>query len=620
MNMSNTTRLLFVVLLFLNTLHFSCNKAKIPAPIWTIVLHEPNGKTTPVIDLPEDLSQSFQQEKELGDFKIQVKLIPTKSYTNFVAKLMSKHSKKAFLSLECKYDKNLFAAYNFNGRVDSAEIFRQSPHDVNAWIVKTIAMQAMPVVALKSDSSFVFAVSDAPFRYNNFTSQAFYPNQGMIAVRAGDDGLSPGIQPDTSEVLNLDYNADKTQIFTPGKVLSYYQPIDSNQSHTFKGIIATCNAKDIKDLRKEIITKYAHHFSSGKYVDYFGALSFTTAYTNLRVNDSGKSKYWVVPAVEYSNIQYGRDAFWISTMLEPEYALECLNSELAEVNHFAEYPLFSIIWAYRAYQDHLNIDLNKVQAYVNAIEQRAKNDAYYSYYEGDGRLDFQYWGDLMAFKKDDVITYNQGLFALALTVAQRMGLKIKSNPKNAIQIYRNTYNAELGYFPVSKFKPVLTPDVLVPDLLAQIYLNQALLPTVAVQKHYERMVRYAKTPYGFKIVSTPTGAYLPATLYDIEGYVSQVNREKIPDGQYFRGGSYFLYDNLFLMDAYLHGIKEAETLLKWRINLDFSIGSTTYETLNTKTGEPWKPNMGWNVAVYAFWKKLKDEGRVKNDVSQSVNK
>jgi hypothetical protein len=82
----------------------------------------------------------------------------------------------------------------------------------------------------------------------------------------------------------------------------------------------------------------------------------------------------------------------------------------------------------------------------------------------------------------------------------------------------------------------------------------------------------------------------------------------MPDGQYFKGGSYFLYDNLFLIDAYLHGIKEAEEELIWRISLDFKIGATTYECLNTITGEPWKPNMGWNVAVYSIWRQLVDDG------------
>lgn len=108
----------------------------------------------------------------------------------------------------------------------------------------------------------------------------------------------------------------------------------------------------------------------------------------------------------------------------------------------------------------------------------------------------------------------------------------------------------------------------------------------------------------YKYVYENTHSELGASNYE-----SQVNRENMPDGRYFKGGSYFLYDNLFLLDAYLHGIDGVEEMLKWRIGLDFKIGATSYECLNTITGEPWKPNMGWNVAIYAFWQKLMEEGK-----------
>jgi hypothetical protein len=94
----------------------------------------------------------------------------------------------------------------------------------------------------------------------------------------------------------------------------------------------------------------------------------------------------------------------------------------------------------------------------------------------------------------------------------------------------------------------------------------------------------------------------------------------MPDGSYFKGGSYFLYDNLFLLCAYMHGIKDAERELIWRVSLDFKIGATTYECLNTKTGEPWKPNMGWNVAIYSIWRKLVDEGKADNKLFEEIDK
>lgn len=572
-----------------------------------------------ITNLPSDLRAPWDTTFHVEDLEVQVILQPKNNYTAFTARVASVAPKKVFLSLKAHYDPDRYQPFNYNGVVDSAEVFRQSPHDINAWIVNTIAMQAVPVAALKSPDGFEVAVSDAPFRYDNFTTQAFYPLQAVLSLNSGDNADTPGLQPDTSQELNMDYNADKTQKFSPGSVIAHYHKIEAGLDHEFSGIIFHSSATDYKGLRKDISLRAADHFSHGKYSDYFGALSFTSAYYNLRTNDSGKSKYWVVPAVEYGNTQYGRDAFWISTILPAEYASECIKSELAEVNHFAEYPLFAIIWAYRAIHEGFEIDKGLIQRYVDAIEKRAQQNSYYSYWEGDGRLDFQYWGDVIAFEKDDVIAYNQGLFALAIEMADQLGLQVQSDPDAAATIYQEMFNEAYGFVPVSRQKLILSPDALVPDLLAQLYLDRKLLPTAMVQSHFDRMVNHAKTSYGFKIVSSPDGSYLPASMYDVPGYQSQVNREQIPDGSYFRGGSYFLYDNLFLIDAYLHGIEEAEDLLLWRVGLDFEAGATTFETLNTKTGEPWKPNMGWNVAIYSFWRQLVDSGKADQSLFEYVD-
>ncbi len=606
---------LFIISVLLLT---QCKEVKYEGT-WSLIINQPDGSEVFVAYLPTDLSKPFSLNKQVEDYSVELKSEPKDHYTVFEASVSSDSEQKVFLSLRGETDDINNVLYNFNGKVDSAEIYRQSPHDVNAWIVETIAMQAIPMVALKRDSIFSVAISDAPFHYNNFTSQAFYPKRGMVALSSGDNAETPGIQPDTSQVLNLDYNAEKTQIFTPGKVLPYYHPISSTQTHTFSGIIFDTKATSLKTLRKEVILNAADHFSSGAYTDYFGALAFTTPYFNLRKNETGKSEYWVIPAVEYGNTQYGRDAFWISMMLDPEYSTSALESEMAVVNHFAEYPLFAIIWAYRAHLSGLKVNFEQVQNYVNAVEKRVTDNAYYSYYEGDGRLDFQYWGDLMAFEKNDIIAYNQGLFAVAIQIAENLGLSIKTNPLVAKKVYQSLYNEELGFLPVSKFKSILSPDAIIPDLLAQLYLNETFLSDGQVQRHYNRMTKYAKTDFGFKIVSTPEGQYLPLEAYDIPSYKSQVSRGTWVDGEYFRGGSYFLYDNLFLITAYLHQVEGAEELLKWRVALDFKIGSTTYEHLNTLTGEAKKPNMGWNVAVYAIWRKLVDEQKADDELFTLVD-
>lgn len=608
-----------VRIFFLATILFMTTCAPEGKVGWRLMLHQPGKKEIEVVKLPVRLDKDLSYSGEVDGVKIDLSFTVFEKYSSFKAQALSvRGDKHVYLSLQRDFTTEV--PYNFNGEVLGDEIFRQSPHDVNAWIVTTIAEQAVPVVALKSGNTFEVAVNGSPYLYENFTSQAFYINEKRLALSSGDNGATPGLKPDTVKQMQLDYNADKTQVFAPGKVLPYYHTISTSTPHAFEGIVFTSYSNTLNGLRRDVNQYVADYFSGGKYKDYFGALSFTTAYMNLRVNETGKSKVWVVPSVEYGNTQYGRDAFWISMMLPPELAAECLKNELAKVDHFAEYPLFAILWAYRAYQAGITIDSAKVQAYVDAVELRVKDNQYYSYLESDGRLDFQYWGDLMAFEKDDVVTYNQGLLAVALLAAQTMKLNVKSSPSGAAEQYRKMFNTELGIYPTSKKKNnILGPDPLIGDLLSILYFNEPLVSDESVRQHYNRFVQHAKTPYGFKILSTPDGGYLAADQYDIPGYMSQVNREKLPDGRYFRGGSYFLYDNLFLIDAYLHNITEAEKLLQWRVALDFSIGNTTYETINTKTGEPWKPNMGWNVAVYSIWKKLVDEGKANDSLFNKID-
>ncbi len=586
---------------------------------WSLVLHRPGKQPIEIIRLPADISKGFKYTTIADNVQISFSLEPAKGYTIFKA-IAYKPSGKASIYFSLRNNYAGATPYNFDGEVKGPEIFRQSRHDINAWSVRGIAEQAVPVIALKRDTVFEVALNGSPALYNNFTSQAFYTYMQIAELSSGDNGETPGLKPDTAARIKMEVNAEKTQVFAPGKVLPFYHLITAARKHVFEGIIFISNAATVQQLRKDINQKAATHFSAGKYTDYFGAVSFTTAYMNLRINETGKSTYWVVPSVEYNNVQYCRDAFWIANMLPPAIAADCLKNELAKVNMYAEYPLITVIWAYKSWKAKNKVNLPGLQRYITAIDSHVKNNYYYSYSDSDGRLDFQYWNDLMAFDTTDVVTYNQGLYALAIQAAKEMGLTTKSDPGKALKNYQGMFNQALGFYPASKNKnTVMGPDPLIPDLLSQLYFNKQMLPSKNVTLHYSRMVKYAKTPNGFKVVALPDGQYLPDSLYDVKGYQSQVNRGKITDGQYCRGGSYFLYDNLFLIDAWMHGIKDAATQLTWRASLDFVKGGTTFECLNTVTGEPWKPNMGWNVAVYAIWKQLVDSGRADKKLFDTID-
>jgi len=92
------------------------------------------------------------------------------------------------------------------------------------------------------------------------------------------------------------------------------------------------------------------------------------------------------------------------------------------------------------------------------------------------------------------------------------------------------------------------------------------------------------------------------------------------DGHYQCGGSWYLYDMLLLMDAYLHGAKDAEELMIWRTKLDYELGNSTHEFINTVTGLPHQPNMGWNAGVYGLWSEILKQGRATNWFFDEIDK
>lgn len=574
---------------------------------WTLVLNLPDKTEVEVLQLPENLQVPFSSEKSINGYTIQLSLTPTEKYTVFNASVSSGNTEaKCYLSLRYRYDQG--KPWNFNEEVTESNIFRQSPHDNQAWYADNISRQGIPLVAIKKDSSYLVAINDSPVFYENFTTQEFNNELKTLTLSSGDNGKL--CLPDNSMQRGYD-----------GKILSCYHKVTASNPHIFNGIIFNCKAMDLNGLRTNVNRNVADYFGKGKYKDYFGSLAFTTAYMNLRVNETKKSDYWVVPSVEYANTQYCRDAFWISTMLSPEMDSQCLKNELANGVNGGDYPLFVVIWAYRNKMKGMDVDMKNVQKYMDGIERHAKDGFYYSYGKPGDKQDFQYWADCVAFEKNDPIAFNQGLFALLLICAEKMELKIQTKPELALKNYQDMFQADKGFFSISKLKKsILGPDPIVPDLLAQMLINKPLLDKMQVQQHFQKVSTISKTKYGYKVLCAIDGSYLPYEAFDAGNYISEIHKLKMSEGSYQHGGSWMLYDMLFLLDAYLHGIDGAKQELLWRATLDFKIGGTTFECIDTKTGEPWKPNMGWNVAVYSFIKTLVDQGKMDNEIFDAIDK
>ena len=85
------------------------------------------------------------------------------------------------------------------------------------------------------------------------------------------------------------------------------------------------------------------------------------------------------------------------------------------------------------------------------------------------------------------------------------------------------------------------------------------------------------------------------------------------------GGSWYLYDMLCLLDCVLHGVPGAEEQAIWRTRLEFQLGGTYHEFIDTQTGIPFKPNQGWDAGVYALWRAFMERGLVSDRLLRAVD-
>jgi hypothetical protein len=297
---------------------------------------------------------------------------------------------------------------------------------------------------------------------------------------------------------------------------------------------------------------------------------------------------------------------------------ECYLNEAVAQSRGAERPLFALIWAYRTKLNGRLPNLAAAQKSLDYIEAHMRDGKYFSS-DDPNKKDFQSWYDAVAFETDECITYNQGLLCVALLAAEQLGLKMKTAADRAIQQYQSLFNKEKGYFPESEKKDLPAVDALVGDVLAQLFFKKALLNSATVQQHFTTITTMAKTPYGYKVTCLPNGDFPPPTVFHATNYPTDPSLGQGP-GNYQYSGSWFLYDMLFLIDSYLHKVPGAMKEMEWRIALDFKLGGTYFEYINTASGKPYKANQGWNAAVYAIWKKFIERGQADKKLFEVVDR
>jgi len=535
-------------------------------------------------------------EKKVKGLIVSVTISRKESQLRFSASAKANQLDSCYFSLKMTYVKG--QVYSYLGEEKSSQILRQSPHNPAIHSFGDLAKQDLPMIAIKGESGFFVALSNTPGFYDNYTTQEFNPEQKLALLSSGDNGKIIGKAPKYVQIR------------------PYYHHLNKNEPHTFNGIIFKSGASNLNNLRRDVLFAITERW--GNHIkDRFGATSFASNYMLLRKNETGNSKYWIVPGILYSNKQYSRDAFWQSMVLPKEFDLECYKNEVVAQSRGAERPLFALIWAYRTLLNKRQPDIEAAKKSLTYIEEHIRDGKFYSS-DDPAKKDFQSWYDAVAFDPDEVITYNQGLLCVALLSAERLNLKPKTSSAMAIFQYQALFNKKGGYFPVSEKKDLPAVDALVGDVLAQVFFGKVLLTTESINQHFNTIRKYAKTAYGYKVTSMPNGDFPSPNAFHATNYPVDPSLGR-GAGNYQYGGSWFLYDMLFLMDSYLHKVPGAMDELLWRVSLDFKLGGTYFEYINTVSGSPEKANQGWNAAVYAIWNKLIENGKADRTLYNAID-
>jgi len=586
---------------------------------WNLYLEQPNQKSLLINTFSYD-GKTVSFSKQIDGFLVQFTAENRGDYWYYVAKAKSlEGDKQCYLTLSKNYEEGQ-VPFLFSGEVTNSAVYRQSPHEPADHSFRGLLLNAVPLVALKNEDGFEVIISNTPAVFNNYTTQTFDLKNKEVKISSGDNGYKFN---NGAWELNTDtVDRRKKGLY---RIEPYYASVNTIKTSCFDGIYFQAKVSDLGKLREVISSNISKHWSKGTITDLLGSTVFSIAYMSLRVNETGKSKYWVVPGIGYCNKQYTRDAFWISTILPKEYSNDCYVNEAAYDKSFigAERQLFTIIWAYRNYLDGYKVDASLVRRLLTIIEKQVKN-GYYSGYTKNVAVEgcWQAQSDALAYEKNDAISNNQGLLVTALMCAEKMGIEPTVSIELARKNYENLFNPKIGALSQSLYKDtILASDPLMGDLLAQIYLKKPLLPTEKVLRHYETMKRFAKTKYGFKSFCNPDGSFLKPEQYDSPSFQSALTKwNLVEDGKFMCGGSVYLWDMTLLMDAYLHGAKDAEDLMIWRTKLEFELGNSVHEYINTVSGKPYRPNYGWNAGVYGLWSEIMKQGKASNRFFDEIDK
>lgn len=278
----------------------------------------------------------------------------------------------------------------------------------------------------------------------------------------------------------------------------------------------------------------------------------------------------LVPSPVYANGIYARDAFFAAVGLDDPALSRKLYAWFAAAQNKQsgqiptaiafnpadttlqpqddESTLLFVIWSFILQQAGYEVELAPVAAAWKHVQTHVRGGLYYS-----AAGHFRYWADCWALPAPGVISYVQGLYALAAAGAHELAVADAAAVDAARAGYRSLFNGPLGFLPLGAgaySRTLQDVSALLPEFLHRLLLEEGLLPDAqvlsTVDHHLDTLGAYAAdgSLIGLRVLADRRGGFLPSTAF-AEG-CAHMSR----GGDYHNGGYWPMYTLAELALAY----------------------------------------------------------------------
>lgn len=207
------------------------------------------------------------------------------------------------------------------------------------------------------------------------------------------------------------------------------------------------------------------------------------------------------------------------------------------------------------------------------------------------------WFDTFVFRNEDVITYNQGVYAVALIAAKRLGLAVDNGQIEKATEGYNCLTHRSGRLQLSRENPYSDVSSFFGEFLGISLFNQSILSKEIVER---TIMSFPRDKFGYRVVGKDDGNYLRP---------SEFNRP-YRKGDYHNGANWPLFDMVAQVVSNHHGLGYDRQFLTEELRWLFETQNAEYfETGNTASRD--KPiynykriNHLWNSACYTIARQL----------------